>query len=159
MQRDRAKYESELEELRSSLQVKNSTNLERVKQQLQIDLAERVRISTDKIAIYRAVTELLAEVLADFDLAAQDTVGNMGRRQNLDRFNRQRMKMYGFMGMLAPQTVMDAYDALCDLLFEIANGDELYDWKHVRELVLHLLNEIRADIGVDKSQIKYNGRL
>jgi len=61
--------------------------------------------------------------------------------------------------MLAPQAVMDVQDKLMDYLLQISNGSESYDWKKVRDLAIAMLNEIRRDIGIDKTPISYNGEL
>ncbi|EMX0314406.1 hypothetical protein AAFZ98_004561 [Vibrio parahaemolyticus] len=61
--------------------------------------------------------------------------------------------------MLAPQSVMDAQDKLIDLLLLVAHGNANYEWEVVRELALKLINEVRKDIGIDKSAIAYNGEL
>lgn len=63
------------------------------------------------------------------------------------------------MAMLAPQSVMDAFDALFDFLIMVAHGQKTYDWPTVRHLALTLLNEVRKDIAVDMNPIKYKGEL
>ena len=89
----------------------------------------------------------------------------MGRLQQheagsrFDEFNEQRMRVYGYLAMLAPQSVMDTQDRLMDHLIKISNGSEAYDWNKVRELAINLLNEIRKDVGVDKNPIEYRGEL
>ncbi len=50
------------------------------------------------------------------------------------------MRVYGYLAMLAPQSVMDAQDKLMDHLLKIANGSEGYEWQWVRELAINLLN-------------------
>lgn len=45
------------------------------------------------------------------------------------------------------------------ILLNIAFDREEYDWGKVRELVIGLLNELRKDIGIDKTPIKYRGEL
>ena len=67
--------------------------------------------------------------------------------------------MYGYLGMLAPQSVMDAQDALITFLQEAAEGKKSMgrDWTAMRSLALGLLNEIRKDVGIDKTPIEYRG--
>jgi hypothetical protein len=69
------------------------------------------------------------------------------------------MRVYGYLGMVAPQTVMDAQDKLIDHILRIANGQILYKWEEVRFYALALINEIRKDIVIDKNPISYNGIL
>jgi len=59
--------------------------------------------------------------------------------------------------MLAPQTVMDAFDALTDYLLAVVNGEQAFDWKAMRGLALALLNRIREDVGLDKEPVVYRG--
>ena len=61
--------------------------------------------------------------------------------------------------MLAPQSVMDAADALFDHLLQVSLSQLPYEWPKVRELALALLNEVRKDIGFDSSPIEYRGLL
>lgn len=79
--------------------------------------------------------------------------------EKFDRFNRSRMRAYGYMAMLAPQAVMDAFDALIDRCILIAHGSAKYEWSEVQALAINLLNEVRKDVGLDKSPIVYKGDL
>lgn len=76
-----------------------------------------------------------------------------------DEFNEQRLKVYGYLAMLAPQSVMDAQDSLIDHLLKISHGTVVYEWSAVREKALALLNAVREDIGIGKEPITYNGEL
>lgn len=58
------------------------------------------------------------------------------------------MRVYGYLAMLAPQSVMDAQDQLMDHLIKMANGSVVYEWQKVRDLSINLLNEIRKDMRV-----------
>ena len=69
------------------------------------------------------------------------------------------MMLYGYLAMLAPQNVMDAYDKLMDHLLQIFHGTKQYLWTEVRALAISALNEIRKDVGIDKSPIEYRGEL
>ena len=70
----------------------------------------------------------------------------MGRLQpheagtRFDEFNEQRIRVYGYLAMLAPQSVMDAQDQLMDYLLKIANRADEYEWEKVIGLTLNLLN-------------------
>ncbi len=63
--------------------------------------------------------------------------------------------------MLAPQRVMDAYDSLVDYIFSALEktppNDPHADWKETRRLFYNLVNEIRDDVGIDRSKIVYRG--
>ena len=113
----------------------------------------------EKIAIYRSVVDLAAEILGDFDRAYLDGQSSPDAKDRYDKFNRGRMKAYGYMAMFAPQAVMDAFDAVVDHLMLISNGSEPYEWPKVRLLAIGMINAIRRDVGLDKSPIEYRGRL
>jgi hypothetical protein len=115
------------------------------------------RVHNDKIAIYRGVVDLVAKVLATLD--ALDRLPRAEALKQYDNFNEQRIRLYGYMAMFAPQAVMDTQDKLMDHLLQISHGQAKYDWAHVRSLALALINAVRRDVGIDKSDIVYNGNL
>ena len=78
---------------------------------------------------------------------------------HFDEFNEQRIRIYGYLAMIAPQAVMDAQDKLIDNLLLVAHGNAKYEWEKVRENALAMLNAVRIDVGIDKSPISYNGEL
>jgi hypothetical protein len=159
MERERADYAKELEKLRSELNREVETDLELWKKKLDVSATTTLREVSDKLAIYRATVDLVAEVLGDFDRVFTDGGQIPDLPARLDRFNRQRIKAYGYMAMLAPQSVMDAFDNLADHLLLIANGEQPYVWTEVRNRSIALLNEIRKDVGLDKRPIEYRGSL
>lgn len=159
MASDQATHAQSLERLRSKLETERTAHFEHYKRQLDVTVATHLRETQDKLAIYRAATDIVATLLSDFDRVAIDGSAPPDARERFDRFNRERLKAYGYMAMLAPQPVMDAFDALIDFCLMVAHGDASYDWAEIRRLALALLNEIRKDVGIDKSPIEYKGRL
>jgi hypothetical protein len=159
MSRERAKYDRELAEFRAKLEQFNQEKLTELQTQLGIYRETYLKEHNDKIAIYRLATDIIAEFLADLNLVR---LGGKPEGNSLDRFNRGRLKAHGYLAMLAPQKVMDAYDALVDYSFEILEkkppGNAFEEWKEIRRLVYELLNAVREDIGIDKSKIEYRGK-
>lgn len=100
--------------------------------------------------------DIIAEILGDFDNFKSTGIPLPNERK--DALNRARIRIYGYIGMIAPQAVMDAQDQLIDYLLQVANG-EPYVWLKVREFGLVLINEVRKDIGIDIAPITYNGNL
>ncbi|MEM0516715.1 hypothetical protein WCN91_15075 [Pseudoalteromonas sp. YIC-827] len=138
---------------------KMAAELETTKRELDFAKEKLLSNHSDKIAIYRMVIDTVAEILAAFDSHSSRQLSPEDARNALNTFNRDRIRLYGYLGMLAPQSVMDAQDKLIDLLLLVANGNTVYDWAAVRELALSLINEVRKDVGIDKSPISYNGDL
>jgi hypothetical protein len=136
-----------------------SVQLETTKRDLDVFKEKTLRFQNDKIVAYREVTEITAKLLAIMDRE----IGQSPLWQPIDgplhEFNEQRLKLYGYLAMLAPQAVMDAHDDLVDHLLLTANGEVDYKWSEVREKVLCLLNVIREDIGLATGTIVYKGNL
>lgn len=158
MEKDRAKHVKELEELRAKLTLQNQKTIDSLKSDLEIYQEKHLRGYKDKIEIYRVTTDIICDLLADLDLQQLSTEPLQNGLLRYDRFNRSRMKAYGYLAMLAPQSVMDAYDNLADHLLSVVDGKEKHDWPKMRELATVLINEVRKDIGIDPSPIEYRGK-
>ncbi|MFV2016593.1 MAG: hypothetical protein ACC656_14280 [Candidatus Heimdallarchaeota archaeon] len=133
--------------------------LEKTKRDLDVVKETILKFQNDKILTYRAVIDVISRLLASFDTNSHSRLGPKVADERFDEFNEQRIKMYGYLAMLAPQAVMDTQDKLMDHLFKIYNNKISYEWNEVRSLAIKFLNEIRNDIGIDKNPISYNGEL
>ena len=110
----------------------------------------------DKQQIYRLVIDVLAELYEDIAVAlsADDL------RPVTDRYNRGWIRCYGYLSMLAPQDVMDAFDAINDYILQLLSGrTSRQPWSQTRGLALAMVNAIRRDVGIDESPIEYHGSL
>ena len=136
-----------------------STELEQTKHELDVLRETTLRFQNDKILTYRGVVDVVSKALASFDSMQGGRLDKAEAAARFDQFNEQRIRIYGYLAMLAPQQVMDAQDNLMDHLLKVANGNAPYKWERVRELAIILLNEVRLDIGIDKTPIQYNGEL
>ena len=116
-----------------------------------------LRTHQDKTAIYRIAVDIIASILANLDRANE--LSEVQTQAVVHEFNRDRIRLYGYMAMLAPQYVMDRQDALIDYLVAVTPGTEIYDWLRVRDLALNWLNAVRQDVGLDTTQIVYSGNL
>lgn len=127
----------------------------------ELDLIKEAQASVrnDKVAIYRGVVDLIATLLAKLDAHEMNRLPPDEAVKHFDSFNEQRIRLYGYMAMFAPQSVMDAQDQLIDYLLQVSHGVESYQWETVRKKALALINEVRRDVGIDKSPIAYNGCL
>lgn len=159
MSKERTTHENQLARLQSDLRHQVDTDLATNKNDLEIFKEKHLKGHHDKIAIYRLAADVVVELLGDLDYLYIHQSPPADAKNRIDKLNRERMRAYAYMAMLAPQPVMDALDNLLDHLLLVVNGRETYEWPRVRELALRLLNEIRNDIGVDKSPIVYRGKL
>jgi len=149
------KFASQLEAIKTDL----ATKLEATKRDLDILKENTLRFQNDKIVIYRIVIDIVSRFLAALDAHYRQRLPQPEAWARFDQFNEERMKVYGYLAMLAPQTVMDAQDRLIDNLLLVANGNAIYEWHVVRENALMMLNAIRDDIGIGDNPIRYNGDL
>lgn len=157
MTADRARHAEDLERLRASLSSENDQRMRQMETGLEIYKDRFLKAHHDKVATYRMATDIIASLLAELDRAHRLTPDQAALI--VDTFNRDRIRLYGYLGMLAPQSVMDAQDALIDYLLLVVHGNAKYEWARVRAFALAVLNEIRKDIGIDTDSIQYRGAL
>lgn len=159
METERAKHSAALERFRDELRRETEKELSAAKNELDIYKEKHLKGYSDKIQIYRLVVDVVSEFLGDLDFVYATAQLPPNAAERLDKFNRDRMKAYGYLAMLAPQNVMDAFDALIDHLILVRNGGERYEWQAVRNLAIAMINQVRNDIGMDVTPIQYRGRL
>jgi hypothetical protein len=156
MEADRAAHAIELEELRTRLEAESRRQLASIESDLAVFREKHLKTHQDKITIYRAATDIVAGLLAEMTVGSWKS--DVSRKASVRyEFEKARLRLYGYLGMLAPQSVMDAHDRLLDLLLAVVNDERTATWAEVRELAVALLNAIRIDIGVDASPIQYRG--
>jgi hypothetical protein len=157
MTKERAYHERELEKLRSELERSTQEELEHIKKKLAVSQQEDLRKFHDKVSTYQVFSDIIAEIVGDFDLYYYIKKQPLPE-EALDAFNRKRYRLYGYLAILCPQEVIDAQDKLMRNLLDIANGSIRYDFTEVRRLGLNLVNEMRKDLGFG-TNIKYNGTI
>jgi hypothetical protein len=154
---DRAAHDRELERLRTELRAEAERQQSALQAELDIFSAKHLGAHVDKLAAYRFAVDLVAGILAHLTQYAIG-LGDMTRAKEIvNQFEQSRLKLYGYLAMLAPQEVMDAQDALMECILEAIYDGKKHEWREVRELALVLINEIRKDIGVDPRPIAYRG--
>lgn len=150
-------FERENQKVLADIKHQQEQSVEFVKHDLTIFKEKHLKGFNDKLQVYRLMIDIIAEVLGDFD--SFTSTGKPFPQERFDALNKARIRMYGYIGMIAPQAVMDAQDQLIDYLLQVAHGRKIYEWLTVREFGLVLINEIRKDIGIDINPISYNGQL
>lgn len=150
-------FERENQKLLADIKHQQEQSIEFVKSDLTIFKEKHLKGFNDKFEVYRLIIDMIAETLGYFD--SLTATGKSPTQERLDFLNKARIRIYGYIGMIAPQAVMDAQDKLIDYLIEVSNGKKVYEWIIVRQLSLSLINEIRKDLGVDVNPITYKGKL
>lgn len=168
MARETNRHAAELERLRVSLKSESDAELEMLRARLTHELdelrtANQVNAHThlqgraSKLEAYRQVTDVIADLLADFDAHFFQGVAVPDPQARFREFNRRRLKAYADLAMFAPLVVMGASDKLFDYLMAVANDEQSYEWAEVRRCALTMLNAMRADIGIGDEPVVYTG--
>lgn len=156
MGNERHKHEQDLEELRSNLRAKNDEQLAEINNDYEIFKQTHLREHNDKLVIYRACLDIVASILSKIELT---TIGARTGLSNDEKeaFENDRLRLYAYLAMLAPQDVMDANDGLIDMLLALVYDGKKTTWANIRAAALRLTNAMRADIGLNKEPVSYNG--
>lgn len=133
--------------------------LERERNELSILKETFLKEHNEKVTTYKTVVDAVSKILADLDKWSLGDLSPEEGKEAFHSFNEKRLRVYGYLGIVAPQAVMDAQDALMEKILLVSKGQEKYEWSEIRERALVLLNEIRKDIAIDKNPISYNGNL
>lgn len=96
---------------------KLSSELEKTKRDLDVIKETTLRFQNDKLHIYRIIVDVIAKLLAALDAHESGRLQPQEANAHFDEFNEQRIKIYGYLAMIAPQAVMDAQDNLIDSYF------------------------------------------
>ena len=156
MVRERAEHATQLEHLRTELKQKADRNLAELSANLDFAKDALTRDRSDKVHIYRASIDLIATI------SAKLTIIIVGGRSPLssaeiEEFETERLRVYAYLAMHAPQYVMDANDRLTDLILAVMHNERQSTWDEFRTLALNLLNAIRKDLGINLEPIEYRG--
>ena len=157
MQKERQDYAIQLEQLRNSLRYTSEEQLASIHSQLEIAKDTLIREHLDRVTIYRAVVDLIAGITAKVEMILLKRRGPL-TSDELHEFEIQRLRVYAYLAMHAPQSVMDAHDAINDLILEVVYDGKTTTWEHFRNLALQFLNEVRKDVGIRPESITYQGK-
>lgn len=156
MEAERHSYAVKFEGLRDSLQLASEKQLAALRAQLDISKEAQVQEHSDRVAIYRGTVDLIAGMVAKIQMILLKKRGPL-TADELHEFEVQRLRVYAYLAMHAPQSVMDAHDALTGVIFEVIYDGKTPTWKYFRELSLAFLNEVRKDIGIRADPVAYQG--
>jgi len=158
MERERQQFREDLERLRADLAQRNATALEAVHTEWELLKGKLAGAHTEKIALYRMVTDLIAPMVADLAFAQQGVrLTPEEAAARITAFEKSRLRAYGYLAMFAPQEVMDAHDAVIDYVQATVEGSLSFDFVKLRTLAIGMLNAIRVDLGIDPRTIQYRG--
>ncbi len=156
MVKEKAEHDRELEKLRTELHQESQQHLAKLNSEIEIYKQTQLREHNDKLLIYRATIDLVATMLAKVEMIVLRNKQQL-TAQEAEQFETERLKIYGYLAMIAPQEVMDANDVFIDQLLAVVFDGKSVSWEVIRSKALNLTNAMRKDIGIDKSEVSYNG--
>ncbi len=156
MVKEKAEHDRELEKLRTELHQESQQNLAKLNSEIEVYKQTQLREHNDKLLIYRATIDLVATMLAKVEMIVLRNKQQL-TAQEAEQFETERLKIYGYLAMIAPQEVMDANDVFIDQLLAVVFDGKSVSWEVIRSKALNLTNAMRKDIGIDKSVVSYNG--
>lgn len=152
-----AAHQQRLKELESNLRHQVDTQLARLQSELGTLKEKTLKAHADKIACYSFAIDGASKLLADLSATSTGVRGAPTFQDSFAEFDRSRIRAYGHMALVAPQSVLDAYDALVGYFLDVNEGRQQANWAKARELALAWINAARMDIGVDPSPVSYRG--
>lgn len=167
LEADRHKYANKIEELRARLQVETRHEIIVLENAFAVFKEKDLKSHHDKVEIYRSLYKPIFELIYELERLAVNAEA-ISIDKVLD-FSRDRLKIHAELALVAPQDVLDAWDALIDFLiaclkksmerkYNVSNyHNDL--WIKFRELAFNLINKIRADIGLAQGEVGYRGNL
>lgn len=145
-----------LTELRSQLEREAADEIARLRSELDVLREKELSGHKEKLNAYRLVTDVFSETYTDLQIAFES--GEFGGVRS--KYNRCWTQCYGYLSMVAPQEVMDAFDGLNDYVLTVLAGRQApMPWPETRILALRLINCMRHDIGLSTGSLDYHGEL
>ena len=140
MEKEKARYQLELENIKASL----DRDSDRAAQALR-----------EKLSLYKEAATPIIELIMLVTLAQQ----NLGKvtLEFLREFEKKRLTTTALLGLFAAMPVYEAYNALIDYLFDCLERKRPFEFPEFRILSQKLLSEMRKDVGVFSDELVYRG--
>lgn len=156
MRNETKDHEIQLAQLRTNLEGELEQNLSAIRAQLEVKKEALVREHADRVAIYRSAIDLVARIAAKLEMIMLGKRGPLSVDET-NEFEEQRLRIYAYLAMHAPQSVMDAHDKLSDAILSLVYDGATITWPEFRILSTDFLNEVRMDIGIRTEPVYYRG--
>lgn len=113
----------------------------------------------NKLDTYHKVVDLFSDFLHEINILIID--GKISDAVNVEneiaKFNKLRMRTYGYLCIYADQKTIDAHENLVEYIYDYLEGKIDADWETVRKKVMKLLNCFREDYDPKLTKANYNG--
>ena len=137
MAKERSKYESDLETIKSNLSEKLEQNNLNYRQ---------------KIDLYKEISAPILHLVVSIE--HQENVS----QEQMKAFEIKRLEITAQLAMFAPQTVFNKYNDFIDYIYNCFEGKDTYTFNQFRVMALEFLSEIRKDIGIYSDSVSYYGK-
>jgi hypothetical protein len=137
MQKEKARYEKELEDFKAQL----NRESDRTTQTLR-----------EKLSLYKEAIPPLVDLIARYQLTPADVTPAV-----ILEFEKKRLATSAMLGMFAAVPVFDAYNSLIDYIFNCLEGKQLFAFAEFRVLGYKMMSEIREDVGISGGELVYRG--
>jgi len=153
---EQAEHATRLKELESRLRGDVDAGLTLIKTQLEFQRGKHEKAHADKLSAYHDAIHRVAKFFGDLNALHLNLPGARPFLESFAEFESARFEVYGRMALVAPQSVMNAYDELVVMFLDNALKGTTPDWARTRELALGWINAARQDIGVVITEIGYS---
>lgn len=131
---------------------------ERNRELKEIQKQKNIRMNEDRLAVYRMVIDMFADILNDLETAfSQRDVQGFLESDKGRQFNRMRMQTFGYLCVYASQETINAHEELLEYIYDTAQERIDGNWEDMRVIAMKLLNCFRLDFDETASPVNYQG--
>ncbi len=137
MQKERARYEAQIENIRALLVRENDRTTQTLR---------------EKLALYKEALEPVLEVVTYIQLDRRLLTPELMRE-----FEKKRLKTTALLGMFAAISAFEAYNVAIDYVFDSLENKRHFQFEEFRTLGFEFLTAVRQDVGIAGGVLSYNG--
>ena len=138
MQKEKAHYESQLEDFKARL----NRESERTTQTFR-----------EKLSLYKEALEPVLELVMYMQLDPSGLTPELTKE-----FEKKRLKTTALLGMFATISAFESYNSVVDYLFDSLEGKRQFHFDAFRVLGFQFLTAVRQDVGIADGELVYRGR-
>jgi hypothetical protein len=143
-----AKFQKEIEALKSDLNSKVLKEIEALKS----DLNSKAVLNKQKIELYTKTSEPLINFILDCFIHKK-----IISEEAIIKFDKIRLETTAHLSMFAPAAVFDQYNTMIDYTYNCLEKVDEWSFKEFETLGLKYLNLIRKDINLHSDEVTYAG--
>ena len=137
MQKERAKYERQLEDLKAGLSRENDRTTQTLR---------------EKLSLYKEALEPVLELVTYMQLDPGRLTPEL-----IKDFEKKRLKTTALLGMFAAVSAFEAYNVAIDYLFDSLESKRQFRFEEFRSIGFQFLTAVRQDVGIAGGELVYRG--